>query len=426
MDPKDIRNLQEAYIGVYDDDIREKLEFETWVNNLLEEGYDLSDYTWDELYVSYFNEAQYTPPQQIQQPAAEVRKAPNKNTQNPAVPVLTGLALAKLGNEIGKTSLRRKKKGEEEPDVKGVFEEWVTGLLDEGYDLSDYNWDEMYEIYNEARDPGVKEYQGGKKYSLETRVRKSNAVKPAGKKPEGETGGVGQVKPDGKDPLDTNKSDYEQFSLGLAPKTKKFGRPFGRKYDPAAIKNDAITSQMAKPKPEAPRRGVIKASYEPDIYDVILEYLMNEGYADTQESAEIIMVNMSEDWRESIVEEVLDEGYVDYKKGKLPSGRTPQQAAQGRSEVLNTRERNRPLGKLDGNYSRQESQNRRTKEMDKLTASNPVSRAVRRGLGDMLPGGQPSTNRHSNAMDRRNRVADLASAEKKSRSRYQHEVDPNY
>ena len=308
MDPKDIRNLQEAYLQVYNpQELTEEQvweEVKNWVNSLLEEGYDLSDYTWDELYVSYFNEAQYTPPQQIQQPAAEVRKAPKKNTQNPAVPVLTGLALAKLGNEIGKTSLRRKKKREEEPDVKGVFEEWVTGLLDEGYDLSDYNWDEMYEIYNEARDPGVKEYKGGKPYSLATIVRKSNKVKPAGKKPEGETGGVGQVKPDGKDPLDTNKSDYERFSLGLAPNTKKFGRPVGRKYDPAAIRNAAITSQMAKPKPEAPRRKTtINASYEPDLYDTILSHLMNEGYADTQESAEIIMVNMSEDWRDSIVEE---------------------------------------------------------------------------------------------------------------------------
>ena len=53
MNSKDFRNLQEAYIGVYDDDIREKLEFESWVNNLLEEGYDLSDYTWDELYENY-------------------------------------------------------------------------------------------------------------------------------------------------------------------------------------------------------------------------------------------------------------------------------------------------------------------------------------------------------------------------------------
>ena len=47
-------------------------------------------------------------------------------------------------------------------------------------------------------------------------------------------------------------------------------------------------------------------SYEPDLYDVILEYLLDEGYADTQEAAERIMVNMSEEWRESIVETRMD------------------------------------------------------------------------------------------------------------------------
>jgi hypothetical protein len=157
-----------------------------------------------------------------------------------------------------------------------------------------------------------------------------------------------------------------------------------------------------------------------DLYDVILEYLLDEGYADTQEAALAIMGNMSEEWKDTIVEEVLDEAYVDYRKGKLPSGRTPQQAAQGRSELLNAREKmdKSILGK-PGAFERQSNQNTRTKEMDKLTASNPVSRAVRRGLGDMLPGGQPSTDRHSNAMDRRNRVADLASAEKKSRGKFQ-------
>ena len=39
-----------------------------------------------------------------------------------------------------------------------------------------------------------------------------------------------------------------------------------------------------------------------DIYDIILSHLLDEGYADTQEQAEAIMVNMSEDWRESIME----------------------------------------------------------------------------------------------------------------------------
>jgi hypothetical protein len=44
-----------------------------------------------------------------------------------------------------------------------------------------------------------------------------------------------------------------------------------------------------------------------DLYDVILSHLLDEGYAESVEQAEVIMVNMSEDWRESIVEEVFDE-----------------------------------------------------------------------------------------------------------------------
>ena len=42
-------------------------------------------------------------------------------------------------------------------------------------------------------------------------------------------------------------------------------------------------------------------SYEPDLYDIILSHLLDEGYAETPEAAEAIMVNMSEDWRDSII-----------------------------------------------------------------------------------------------------------------------------
>ncbi|NBQ98317.1 MAG: hypothetical protein EBU12_08915 [Microbacteriaceae bacterium] len=38
-----------------------------------------------------------------------------------------------------------------------------------------------------------------------------------------------------------------------------------------------------------------------DIYDIILSHLLDEGYAETPEAAEAIMVNMSEEWRDSIV-----------------------------------------------------------------------------------------------------------------------------
>jgi hypothetical protein len=62
-----------------------------------------------------------------------------------------------------------------------------------------------------------------------------------------------------------------------------------------------------------------------DLYDIILSHLLDEGYAETQEQAEVIMVNMSEDWRESIMlEQSLPSNYTDYKSPSV-------QAAHARS-----------------------------------------------------------------------------------------------
>ena len=48
--------------------------------------------------------------------------------------------------------------------------------------------------------------------------------------------------------------------------------------------------------------GLLKQDYEPDNFDIILEYLVAEGYADTNKAALAIMANMSEEWKQDIVE----------------------------------------------------------------------------------------------------------------------------
>ena len=52
-----------------------------------------------------------------------------------------------------------------------------------------------------------------------------------------------------------------------------------------------------------------------DLYDIILSHLLDEGYADTEQAAEAIMVNMSEDWRESICEAAKDQSDKQIEKG---------------------------------------------------------------------------------------------------------------
>ena len=66
-----------------------------------------------------------------------------------------------------------------------------------------------------------------------------------------------------------------------------------------------------------------------DIYDIILSHLLDEGYAETPEAAEAIMVNMSEEWRENIMER---EYGPDEKL--LGSGRTPKQKYRANVEGL--------------------------------------------------------------------------------------------
>ena len=50
-------------------------------------------------------------------------------------------------------------------------------------------------------------------------------------------------------------------------------------------------------------RGKVPKKGGKDMFEHILEHLVAEGYADTNEAALAIMANMSEDWRESIIED---------------------------------------------------------------------------------------------------------------------------
>ena len=232
------------------------------------------------------------------------------------------------------------------------FKSWITELLDEGYDLSDYTWDEMYEIYNE-------EYKGGPAFGM----KYSTPKPPSGRvKPESEKGGYGG------DKKFTQDTDANSFKPGVdVPKVKKFGRimsniPHGigdhanktqsrittiTGKDPGAPTSQKMRAPDKKKNLEIIRKKKIQDSY--DLYDTILSHLMNEGYADTIESAEGIMVNMSEDWRESIVEakKPLPVGKMKRKEMELmgkadkalgPALRTPINSPE-RNAALRTSER---------------------------------------------------------------------------------------
>jgi len=55
------------------------------------------------------------------------------------------------------------------------------------------------------------------------------------------------------------------------------------------------------PKKLRKQKAMGEIGEQTNIYDIILSHLLDEGYAETLEAAEAIMVNMSEEWRQSIL-----------------------------------------------------------------------------------------------------------------------------
>ena len=215
------------------------------------------------------------------------------------------------------------------------FENWVNNLLDEGYDLSDYTWDEMAEIYiGEERAEGVKPYGGGKEVG--DKMRAGYGIKITPKPPSGKKGdgsGYGEdkkfTKPDDKieNPGTTvppfKKGGYGRISpvipygIGANATKSRSANSRVRRLDPGAPTSQKLPPEEKKKLSREIVRKPKPKNEEYDLYDVILSHLIDEGYADTFEAAEAIMVNMSEDWRESIVEEVLDEGQKKYPEEKV-------------------------------------------------------------------------------------------------------------
>jgi len=179
------------------------------------------------------------------------------------------------------------------------FKSWVTELLDEGYDLSDYTWNEMYDIYNEG-------YKGGPEFGM-----KYSKSKPlSGEKGDGSGYGGPEkfTKPDDKiENPGTTVPPFKKGGYGRIMSNIPHG--IGDHRDKIASKittttggdPGAPTSQKMRKKKnlEIIRK---KTNEEYDLYDIILSHLIDEGYAETVENAESIMVNMSEDWRNSIFE----------------------------------------------------------------------------------------------------------------------------
>jgi hypothetical protein len=130
----------------------------------------------------------------------------------------------------------------------------------------------------------------------------------------------------------------------------------------------------------------IKLADSYDLYDIILSHLLDEGYAETQEQAEVIMVNMSEEWRESIMlEQSLPSNYTDYKSPSV-------QAAHARS--MGSASRMRQMGM---NATAEDPKDNAQSNLDAVKSGSGVAKplsgtTIRSGAGKGFKVGDPGIN----------------------------------
>ena len=121
--------------------------------------------------------------------------------------------------------------------------------------------------------------------------------------------------PNEKKQLNREELSLDERVLGQDPEMrrartkddKRLPPSSGKEYAANQKKSISYMNKLTKNNKIIP--GMAHESY--DLFDYIMEYLITEGYADTNENALVIMANMSEDWRDSIVE-----GYQEPRFGR--------------------------------------------------------------------------------------------------------------
>ena len=128
-------------------------------------------------------------------------------------------------------------------------------------------------------------------------------------KASGMEGEIVKVDPEGKGKYYSVKRE-DGKTIKYAPDELKLDKEEekGEKEEEGASKekegefHDKLDKMVHKTFGKRPEEKKMKEEVETDLFDYLLEYLVAEGYADTNKAALAIMANMSEEWKQSIVE----------------------------------------------------------------------------------------------------------------------------
>ncbi len=224
---------------------------------------------------------------------------------------------------------------------KEELELWVNELIEEGYDLSDYTWDEMAEIYLDEATRMRKELgQEGEIATRKELASRSNAHQRSGSVDKtiaaAERGAkspyVKPVRGESDAGRATRERKQSQTLSGLAAsrrssvrdKPRAGLRGYGSDVTGSdrELQNSRRSAMAAGTLTPREQKMLNKEAYE--TYEFVASYLLENNFAESVEDANVIINNMSEGWFDQIIEgaagDVADRAakLARQKKGQTP------------------------------------------------------------------------------------------------------------
>ena len=300
----DAFNMMEAYNAVYapqeltEEQVQE--DFENWVNSLVEEGYDLSEYTWEDMYEEYLNE--------MGQPGGN---RPGQQSTTRGAVTMYAQPRANTGQSYQSRFARPMNAGTPQQTGRGT----AVSRPQIGSLPSNYRGAELQQTARaRASQVGTTRQgtAGGPTTGGNTPIGTSPttpATVPARSATAPTTPATAPARPAvTSTPKPTTTTTTTTPVTAPAAPARTFNplmqRTFGYQtgYAPSQVKGDI--KKMAV-------MGSLRNSFDP--FDIVQGYLIDEGYAETEEAAAVIMANMSEEWKESI----LESGYFPTKESQM-------------------------------------------------------------------------------------------------------------
>lgn len=294
--------LKRDTLGKAADDIlkgisRREVEVARKANEILR-GMKKEEYEMDEAY-------ERMPYSKMSKKYTEMSKDPKKNYD-----AMKMIARVARKHDPEKAKARSRYKAEE-------FElyDLVLHLIDEGYDFSDYTWDEVADMLNEKAVDWDTGRNAGGQTPRDTAARRQGQFQSS-TNPVNQTRGeqIAKVRANMRTAITKTPSSQLQAAGPIASTRFKNAAIRQRGGSPDSSKIPTVPGLKAANQ-DAQRRlrptGPTGARYGSagigladsyDYYDLVLEHLVNEGFADTYELAHTIIEHMSDEWLDEIIE----------------------------------------------------------------------------------------------------------------------------